>query len=307
MGSPPFISAQELRSAYAGLQEGAWAPGDLKVTAGAGRSVDVAAGIGFVQGDHDISTIGQGLYRAVNDAVKNSANFELGGVVVADATNPRVDQIVARVLDTTHDALGERKWRLEVLAGTPTAGATLDNRTGAAALPQSCLLLADVVVPAGAASLVAANIRDRRSWARGAYYRVVYTGGSISLTTSAAELPGVANVLRPRLEIASGLVNVRMRGSYQATVALRVMILQTRVDGVMTDGLLTAGGEWFYAPAAGGAPRFDLDETVSAAAGSHLISVFGSESAADVTVLASTTFPIFYEVREVLTPSAQNG
>nr|MDQ3643200.1 hypothetical protein [Actinomycetota bacterium] len=61
-GSPPFISSQELRTGYAGLQEGVWASGDLKVTPGTGLSVDVAAGVAFIQGDFGTVGLDQGLY-----------------------------------------------------------------------------------------------------------------------------------------------------------------------------------------------------------------------------------------------------
>lgn len=50
---------------------------------------------------------------------------------------------------------------LGILLGTPTSGATLDNRFGATALPTNCILLADVLIPE--TNLVtSANIRDRR-------------------------------------------------------------------------------------------------------------------------------------------------
>jgi hypothetical protein len=143
------------------LGEGVEGYGDLRVTPGAAAdTVDVAAGIGFVRGDglNDL-----GLYRCRNDATKNSAAFEAGGIAAPDATKPRLDQIIARVYDDAVDSEGAHKWRLAVLKGTATAGDTLDKREGAAALPNSAMLIADVLVPAGApAVLEAGAIRDRR-------------------------------------------------------------------------------------------------------------------------------------------------
>jgi hypothetical protein len=155
-------TAQDLRHAYERpLGEGVEGYSDMLVTPGAtADTVDVTAGIGFVRGDglNDL-----GLYRCRNDATMNSAAFEAGGIAAPDATKPRLDQIIARVYDDDVDSGGQRKWRLAVLKGTPTTGDTLDKREGAAAVPNSAMLLADVLVPAGAPAVLKAEaIRDRR-------------------------------------------------------------------------------------------------------------------------------------------------
>lgn len=123
--------------------------------AGANMSVDVPAGNGWVRGD---SVARQGLYRIENDATANVA------VGAAHATLPRLDQVVARIYDSSVSG-GSDTPALEVVAGTATSGATLDNRTGAAALPASAMLLADILVGAAATNIVNADIRDRRSFA----------------------------------------------------------------------------------------------------------------------------------------------
>jgi hypothetical protein len=85
-------------------------------------------------------------------------------VVGANASgNPRIDSVILEVLDTLHDGYNTAQAR--VVAGTASAGATLDNRTGAAALPANAILLADILVANGAASILTANIRDRRPFA----------------------------------------------------------------------------------------------------------------------------------------------
>src|SRR4051794_32513339 len=99
--APVQTSAQEFRQGIAGVQEGVVGSGDLKVTAAAGMSVDVAAGVGLVQGD---TVADQGPYRARNAAAANSGDagagaFEAGGIGGADGTNPRIDQIVLRIYD----------------------------------------------------------------------------------------------------------------------------------------------------------------------------------------------------------------
>lgn len=154
------VSAQDLRNLLSRpLGEGVDGYDDMRVTPSSGLVLSVAGGVGYVRGD---SVGDQGLYRVYNDAAKLTSAFALGGIAAAHATNPRLDQIVARVYD--EDALDQdlRTWRLEVIGGTATGGATLDNRNGADALPPSAMLLADVLVPASAASLGSSDIRDRR-------------------------------------------------------------------------------------------------------------------------------------------------
>lgn len=143
------------------IQEGVVGATDLLVVQralGANMSVDVGAGRGFIQAD---SGTRNGLYHEVNDAMINVV------VTGSNATNPRIDQVILEVRDSSDLASPDDVPQLYVLAGTPTAGATLDNRTGAAALPNNAIRLADILVPAASVSVVTANIRDRRPWARG--------------------------------------------------------------------------------------------------------------------------------------------
>jgi hypothetical protein len=73
-------------------------------------------------------------------------------VGAADATNPRVDTVVA---DTTSGAVS-------VIAGTATAGASTFTLTGRGTVPANRVVLAYVVVPATATNLTAANVVDAR-------------------------------------------------------------------------------------------------------------------------------------------------
>lgn len=138
--------------------------------AGANMSVDVgktAVGLmqAWVRGD---ARGGQGLYAVDNiDRAAPTADTyvaQLNDTITSNASgNPRLDQVVLEVLDQQH-AGSSNLAQIRVVAGTPTAAATLDNRNGAAALPANCLLLADVLVASGAASIVTADIRDRRAF-----------------------------------------------------------------------------------------------------------------------------------------------
>jgi hypothetical protein len=140
------------------IGEGVLGRNDLRVSqrgAGANMSVDIAAGSAYVMGKEQLF---QPNYRIRSDSVVNKA------IATADATNPRIDQVIAEVLDATFSG-ASRLWQLRVVTGTPTSGATLDNRTGVGALGNNQILLADVLVGAAVSSIVDANIRGRRPFA----------------------------------------------------------------------------------------------------------------------------------------------
>ena len=167
-GFPGGYDAIDLRRAMSlGLQEGPVTAGAYKVTqksTGANMSVDVATDQGafLVQGD-DVAN--QGLYHVAPTVLK--ANID---VSAADATNPRVDQVVLEARDDAHKGDGITRARVYVLAGTPTSGATLDNAAGVtsrAAVPSSTALLAEFIVAANAVTISTASIRDRRSAVQG--------------------------------------------------------------------------------------------------------------------------------------------
>lgn len=150
--SMPAVDLRQLLGALV-TTEGLRATGDLLVAqraAGANMSVDVAAGTAVVKDDH---ASGGGFYGYT---LATSTNFTVTG---ADATNPRVDRVVVKVLDSF---LGDASntMGVTVIAGTPTSGATLVNLNGAAAVPGSTLLLANVLVPAASTSVTTANIAN---------------------------------------------------------------------------------------------------------------------------------------------------
>lgn len=119
---------------------------DLVVTAGGGMTVSVARGGAFVLGDDSTD---QGLYFCYNDGARSLT------IGTADGTNPRDDIIVARVKDNTEGQAGDT-WELAVVAGTPAAS------PAEPALPATAIKLATVRVNAGASSISAGNITDRR-------------------------------------------------------------------------------------------------------------------------------------------------
>ncbi len=145
--------AQDFRNIVAALSpvEGMVLSSDLAVTqraAGANLSVDVAPGKALIKGD---SIANQGTYICHSDTTYNVA------LIAANATNPRIDIIVARVRDKQADGGSTYGWTIEAIAGVPAASPS------APAVPASAVKLADVRVNANATSVLAANITDRRT------------------------------------------------------------------------------------------------------------------------------------------------
>jgi hypothetical protein len=286
-------SALEMRGAFAPLLEGVLAPADLKVTVGAGRTVDVAAGVALVQGD---AVTDQGLYRCRSDLAKNSAAFALGGIAVQEA-NPRLDLIVARVYDHTHDASGQRKWQLEVIKGTNTVGATLDNRTGAPALPASALLLADVLVDVAGA----VTVRDRRKWSRGVFVHKKVTSGTKTGTASYQQLDAT---LATRVECSGLPIKLKLVVMAYNPTAGAALGLKPRMDGADLPG----APEFLNVSYANLATELVAAEyTLDApAAGSHLFDWQYKGTSTNQVILATAAWPIQMEIREEVRASGSN-
>jgi hypothetical protein len=156
----PGYSARQLRQSFVDIcGEGVFGSADYRVTFSAGLTVTVASGEAYVRG---ASTALQGLYKCDLAASKTVT------LPAADATNPRIDQIVLQVRDSAEDGGASNDGQVTFIAGTPAPGATLDNRAGAAPLTvssPSLIVLADVLVNAGnSPALSSTNIRDRRSF-----------------------------------------------------------------------------------------------------------------------------------------------
>lgn len=134
-------------------------PSDFLVSYGVGLSSTISAGRCRIRGV-DSSGNPSGVYELLNDTPITRAHATPNGA------NPRLDQIIARVTDFQEQGVGITE-DVAILTGVATSGASLSNRSGAALLPSNSLLLADVLVPASAASASVFSYRDRRpiaSW-----------------------------------------------------------------------------------------------------------------------------------------------
>lgn len=123
------------------------AAGELRVAqraAGANMTVDIAPGRCVINGEQ---VADQGRYLCRSTAVENRA------VAPAPASGSRTDLVVARVYDSTVAGVRD-ELALEVITG-PAGGAV-------PATPSDAVVLAEIAVAAGTASITDAMITDRR-------------------------------------------------------------------------------------------------------------------------------------------------
>lgn len=288
------------------LQEGVLNAGDFKVTAAAagGQRVDVAAGVALVKGDSGTPGTGlsQGLYAQVNDASIASAVT----LNASDGTNPRVDQIILTVNDSSDLGSAGNTPTLSVVTGTPTAGATLDNRSGAGALPSNAIRLADVLVPAGSTAVTAGNVRDRRQWARGAYRIIERSGVTNYSTTSTTFVTIDATNLNPRIECSGAPLRVSLRGTPSVNTNGAAVVFALGLDG----GTLSTGTGQFYTHATAGnnqPPGLLLDDFIPAAGSKRIGPQWRVSAAATASLFANgTNGSVRLVIEELIRQDADN-
>lgn len=262
---------RHLLAAVYGSQEGVGpshllspAGGDYKVSqraTGATMAVDVAAGEALVLGD---DTARQGVYHQANDAVVTvNAPANASG-------QPRLDQLVLTVADSSI-AGGSDTPTLQVLQGTAQAGVTIDNRLGAAALPNNSVRLAEWVTPNAATQITTAMIRDRRPWARGFFRRFQTNGLAAATNTSAATYVAVPGQTF-RYESSGAPIRAMFKGSCghdNSGARLRIAFFE--------DGAYPEAQQWqglvAPSPAASRGSVATYLQSWAPAAGSHLLTL----------------------------------
>ena len=315
VGAAPGFDAVDLRrmiQAASGAQEGVFDATGWKVTqrgAGANMTVDVAANVGLAQIDGDAVAFQSRYVISPHSAVINL------DIAANSSGNPRLDQIILDVRDTTHDGSGSNDARCRVLQGTATSGATLDNRSGAAALPGGAIRLADVLVANGAASITNAVIRDRRLWARGFNARVKRTqnagGGSDYTTTSGSMVDVDATNLALRLECSGAPVRIGLvaRPFTNTAGSGYGMQLRTVMDGAQVDGAHSQPTNHNSATNADLASGRIYEVTFAPAAGTHLFKLQWMVAIGGTALLGATaTNALFWTLEEMAgRPFTDNG
>jgi hypothetical protein len=281
---------------------GGGAGGDLKVTqrsaGGAGQAVDVAAGEALILGD---DTTRQGIYHQTADAVETVA------LPAASAAQPRFDQLIIHVYDSSITG-GSDTPLFEVLQGTAQAGVTIDNRLGAAALPNNAIRLAEWVTPAsaGAYTLLSTAIRDRRPWARGAQWSTVYTAGANLTTTTTVLIRIDATNLQPRIESSGVPLEISLNASGYHSVANAGVELSLAIDGSTE---VTNAKRRHASNVAGIGPLWAPRWIIAAPpVGTHLWApMWAGGVAGTLTMLLTAGYAAELLVRELVGQNAQNS
>lgn len=94
----------------------------------------------------------QGVYYCYND---NSGGQVSLTVAASNATNPRIDVVIAQVEDASYSG-SNNDWKLAVVTGTAAASPTIPS------LPANAVVLAYLWIPAASTSVTAGNILDLR-------------------------------------------------------------------------------------------------------------------------------------------------
>ena len=255
---------------------GVVALGDLAVTANspAAMNVLVASGSIWIPGTTNTA---QGMYHCFNDASVTLS------ITAASATNPRIDTIVAQVEDAAY-AGATNAWKLAVVTGTATVGATLANLTGAGAVPASSLVLAYVLVAANATTIAAGAVQDNRIFSRpnlpmrsNPAGRLYLSSGNVSgslvaLNTSSFLKGGMtADLVTNRSLIAPIAGNYFVSGCWGVNTSGSGYFY----SAIYKNGTLYSVGNQNYSPSAN-ASYCVLSDIVSCSAGDNIQLGFGS-------------------------------
>lgn len=292
-------TAQDLRAPYGDIiQGGIVGSTSFKVAqraSGADKSVDVgASGIFNVAWVKGTSTTDQGLYRVPSDGVLNV------DIASNSSGNPRIDQVYLAVGDQ-ESAGSNNKAFLGVVTGTATTGATLDNRSGAGALPADSIRLADILLASGYSTVTNSVIRDRRPWARGARCIFADTAGDWVTTATSPGVSAASGRYTRRLEIVSGLVIISYLVRGIANSGTIVLAGGGKVDG---SALGAAGGVVL------GTTGYDnlwFEQPATVTVGSRLLDVYTYVTSGQANFVADGSAPSYVEYREVTQENAHNG
>ena len=204
----------------------------------------------------------------------SSANYEQI-IATANASNPRIDTIVARIYDTSLDSSGKHEAVFEALAGTPETGASLGNLKGIAAVPKNCLVLSYVEVKAATTKILTENIKNVASQfspsaafgglqtsaiateqsRENTAYGMLATPDEVTVTVSENALIAVAFQATWEETVESAAKAALFIGANQAQYASTANVTQSQEAGIEAAGKTTAlttysGGLWSAKPIA---------------------------------------------------------
>lgn len=254
-------------------------------------TVNVAGGQIFIPGG---SVANQGLYYGLSDATTNLT------ISAASASNPRIDTIIAFVEDAAISG-SNNDWKLQVVTGTATAGATLSNLTGAGSLSAfpNCVVLGYVLVPTSATSIVTADILNSQPLLspgftglsnRGTPSGRIFANGTVSVPnlslTTLTNLGTTDFLLGGMTTNGSSSLTVPVAGIYLVSAGITFGASVTQVL------IINKNGSEARRTGGGGVTTASLAEVIKLAAGDVLtiVAFQGSGSAATVQTGTNQTW-----------------
>jgi len=195
--------------------------GDFNVTQTGTTSMGVSVGVGriWIPGTNVGNVTGGNFSSQAMYYGQNNAPFT-ASVTTSDSVNPRIDVVYAAVQDSQY-AGASNVGVIAVVAGVPTSGATYP--ANAPTIPANAVALAWINVPAGAASIVNANITQ-----------LAGNNKLFSATSGKAVTDGYWT-------ITGGLVKNTTSGLTQVTASLQLVRTTAAITINTTDSSLIVG------------------------------------------------------------------
>jgi len=261
-----------------GLQPGIVAPDHCPMTINTTAQVTISAGIVWVTNASGL-LVRMTPVSTILNAIPVAVNNRIDQVVISSTG------VIVRLQGTT-DVVGN------TLAANPQTGG------GRAAIPAGSKLLHDIQVTAS--GVLAANVRDRRSWARGAHYLGL---GNHDLGLS-AQGTGLITLGPPiRLECSGAPLEIFAECYVGSTQPGLQVAFDPHMDGAPVP--LSSGGMTHATRVVDTSQNYALViwRPFTPVVGSHLFQLYGR-----INVAASVLFlNVAYTVREIVRQNSSNG
>lgn len=220
----------------------------------------------------------------------------ISGIPAASA-NGRVDQVAVASTGVVS--------RLQGATASTSAWASLDDAPAGpsrAAVPVGSMRLSEFVVGAGGiGSAVGLNFRDRRTWARGAYGRILLGSGASFSTASGVHSDISSTLLSLRMELTGVPVHVKFAG-YVTQTSQSNTAISIRVNGAT---FLAPDFAFVpFSPATAHSVHFNSEQS-GLGAGSKLFRPTWAVGGG--TAQMNPNSGVLFSVREILQPIENNG
>lgn len=214
-----------------------WMPGTLGATTGFPSNLNAQTAYGLPAG-----FTSQGPYMGYQDGTVNLT------IAAADPTNPRKDIVYAAIQDAQYSGSNNQP---VLLVATGTAAPSPSAPTA----PASAVVLAEILVPAGATSITSGDITDKRSFfmpgplSSSPYRATVYRNGAWTTVTGPAYPQFDTNTYNPAGYFTANLFTCPAAGDYSVKASLGVTataVNQYFYLQIVHNATVVAGGAQYH-------------------------------------------------------------